>query len=64
MSFSGTVKEELAEQISSARHCQLAELAALIHFCGNTCGNGTHLCLETENEAVARKCFTLFKKNI
>lgn len=62
MSFSGTVKEELAEQISSARHCQLAELAALIHFCGNTCENGTHLCLETENEAVVRKCFTLFKK--
>lgn len=62
MSFSGTVKEELAEQISSARHCQLAELAALVHFCGNTCENGMHLCLETENEAVIRKCFTLFKK--
>lgn len=62
MSFSGTVKEELATQISSARHCQLAELAALIHFCGSTCENGTHLCLETENEAVARKCFTLLKK--
>lgn len=62
MSFSGTVKEELSEQISSARHCQLAELAALVHFCGNTCENGMHLCLETENEAVIRKCFTLFKK--
>ncbi len=62
MSFSGTVKEELAAQISSARHCQLAELAALIHFCGNICEDGTHLCLETENEAVIRKCFTLLKK--
>lgn len=62
MSFSGTVKEELATQISSARHCQLAELAALIHFCGNTCEDGRHLCLETENETVARKCFTLLKK--
>ena len=62
MSFSGTVKEELAGQISSARHCQLAELAALIHFCGNTCEDGQHLCLETENEAVARKCFTLVQK--
>lgn len=62
MSFSGTVKEELSEQISSARHCQLAELAALVHFCGNTSENGMHLCLETENEAVIRKCFTLFKK--
>lgn len=62
MSFSGTVKEELAGQISSARHCQLAELAALIHFCGSTCEDGQHLCLETENEAVARKCFTLVQK--
>ena len=62
MSFSGTVKEELALQLSPARHCQLAELAALIHFSGNTLEGGKHLCLETENEAVARKCFTLFKK--
>lgn len=62
MSFSGTVKEELATQISSGRHCQLAELAALLHFGGSTCEDGKHLCLDTENEAVARKCFTLFKK--
>lgn len=62
MSFSGTVKEELEAQIGSARHCQLAELAALLHFAGGTCENGSHLSLETENEAVARKCFTLLKK--
>lgn len=62
MSFSGTVKEELAAQISSARHCQLAELAALLHFAGGTCEGGLHLSLETENEAVERKCFTLLKK--
>ena len=62
MSFSGTVKEELATQISPARHCQLAELAALLHFCGSTVEGGKYLCLETENETVARKCFTIFKK--
>ena len=62
MSFSGTVKEELATQISPGRHCQLAELAALLHFGGSICEDGRHLCLDTENEAVARKCFTLFKK--
>lgn len=62
MSFSGTVREELASQVSPARHCQLAELAALIHFSGSTFEGSKHLCLETENEAVARKCFTLFKK--
>jgi hypothetical protein len=62
MSFSGTVKEELAMQIGSARHCQLAELSAILHFAGSTCGDGTHLSLETENDVVVRKCFTLLKK--
>ena len=62
MSFSGSVKEELATQISPARHCQLAELAALLHFCGSTVEEGRHLCLDTENEAVAKKSFTIFRK--
>ena len=62
MSFSGTVKEELASQISPARHCQLAELAALLHFNGSTLEGGAHLSLDTENEAVVKKCFTLLKK--
>ena len=34
MSFSGKVKEELAGQLSLARHCQVAELAALLCGCG------------------------------
>ena len=29
MSFSGMVKEELSRQISTARHCRIAEIAAL-----------------------------------
>ena len=64
MSFSGTVKEELAAHIDSSRHCQLAELAAILHFGGGICGAAgePHLCLETENEAVIRKCFTLLEK--
>ncbi len=62
MSFSGTVKEELATLISPARHCQLAELASMLHFCGSTVDGGRHLCLNTENEAVVRKCFTIFRK--
>lgn len=61
MSFSGNVKEELAAHISPARHCQLAELAALLLFGAGTCG-GAHLRLDTENEAVVRKCFTLLNK--
>lgn len=62
MSFSSTVKEELAAYISPARHCQLAELAALIHFGGHLTEDGCHLKLDMENEAIARKCFTLLQK--
>ena len=62
MSFSRTVKEELATYISPARHCQLAELAALIHFGGRLSDDGKHLVLEIENESVSRKCFTLLQK--
>lgn len=62
MSFSGMVKEELAASIDSARHCQLAELAALIHFGGHLTDDRRHLKLDMENEVVARKCFTLLQK--
>ena len=34
MSFSGKVKEELSRQISTARHCQIAEIAAILSVCG------------------------------
>ena len=34
MSFSGEVKAELEKHISKSRHCQLAELAAIISFSG------------------------------
>ncbi len=35
MSFSSSVKEELSRQISPARHCQIAEMAAIIlSLCG------------------------------
>ncbi|MDY6104884.1 MAG: DNA-binding protein WhiA [Acetatifactor sp.] len=65
MSFSGKVKEELAKHISSARHCQLAELAAILHFCGQygRDADGTYtIGFETENELLVRKGFTLLKK--
>lgn len=62
MSFSGTVKEELSAYISPARHCQLAELAALFHFGGRLTADGRHIKFDVENEAIARKCFTLLQK--
>ena len=65
MSFSGEVKQELSGRISPARHCQLAELAAILHFCGefgrDAQGRYT-IGLQTENEMIVRKCFTLLKK--
>lgn len=61
MSFSGQIKEELAQVISSSRHCQLAELAALVQFCGHIEEDGS-LLVQSENPLVIRKCFTLLKK--
>lgn len=65
MSFSAEVKEELTRHISSARHCQIAELAALMHFGGQFGQNGEGgliIGFQTENQAVLRKVFTLWKK--
>lgn len=70
MSFSGEVKKELAKRMNPARHCQIAELAALMNFCGaygrsrgESGGKaGYTLGFQTENEAVVRKGFTLLKK--
>lgn len=65
MSFSSEVKEELSRQISPARHCQIAEIAAIISMCGRVSISSTDdyaLKVQTENLAVARKYFTLLKK--
>ena len=67
MSFSHEVKKELAKHMSSARHCQLAELAAILHFCGQIGANGSgefYLGIQSENEFVLQKCFTLLKKTV
>lgn len=65
MSFSGEVRGELAGQIGRARHCQIAELAAMLHFAG-VYGRTAQGCytvgFQLENEAVLRKCFTILKK--
>ena len=65
MSFSSEVKEELSRQISTARHCQIAEIAAIISMCGGvsiSAENQYSLKIHTENISVARKYFTLLKK--
>ncbi len=65
MSFSSEVKAELAKHISSARHCQLAELAAIMNFVGQYGQDGEGnftIGFQTENEAIVKKGFTLLKK--
>lgn len=65
MSFSSDVKEELSRQLSKARHCQIAEIAAIISMCGNILiseNDQYSIKIQTENVDVARKCFTLFEK--
>lgn len=65
MTFSKIIKEELSRQSSNARHCCIAEIAAMLSVCGKLIiddfGIKT-LVLQTENIMVARKYFTLVKK--
>ena len=65
MSFSGKVKEELLEHYARARHCDIAELSAIVHMCGAFGSGYKGVCclkVHTENLGVARKCFTLLEK--
>ena len=65
MSFSGNIKEEISRQLSPARHCRIAELAAINSMCGavmiDSRGHAA-LKIHTENLAVARKSFTLLRR--
>lgn len=64
MSFSSQVKEELSRQIHKSRHCQIAEVAAILSFAGKLeeTGQGDILRVYTENLSLARKYFILMKK--
>ena len=64
MSFSSQVKEELVQHMGSARHCQIAEIAAIVSLCGRLIEfhDRKILVVHTENFSVAKKYFTLMKK--
>ncbi len=65
MSFSSDVKEELEKVIPGPRHCQLSELAALIHFGCKAEVKGEEpgeITIFSENPFVNRKYFTLLEK--
>ena len=63
MSFSSEVKEELARQNSKGRHCQLAEIAAILGFLGRMeqSAEDWTLAIHTENISLAKKYYTLIK---
>ena len=65
MSFSSEAKDEMSRVINSGRHCQIAEIAAIISLCGNvhiSKDDKYMIRVHTENVAVARKFFLLIKK--
>ncbi len=65
MSFSGEVKEELSRQYPAPRHCQIAELAAMLCLNGQVIRNAAgefSMIFSTENASVAKKYFTLLRK--
>lgn len=65
MSFSSEVKEELIRVVNTARHCQIAEIAAIVGLCGRvqiTEFDEYRLLVHTENSGVARKYYSLLKE--
>ena len=65
MSFSSDVKNELAKQIASSRHCQLAELSAILLSSGlvRCSESGIYtVFLQSDAEMQSRKFFTILKK--
>ena len=65
MSFSSDVKEELKTQVSPARHCCIAEFAALFALAGQVkrFQNGNvYMKIHTENLTVAQKSYILLRK--
>ena len=64
MSFSADVKDEVSRVISTARHCRIAELAAIFSMCGSvmiSANDNYAIKITTENVLVARKFYKLVK---
>lgn len=63
MSFSSDVKEELSKVIPHDTHCNIAELSALVTYCGQVQYNPEKkIILSGDNVFALRKCFTLLNK--
>ena len=67
MSFWEKLKKKLGGQISAARHCQIAELSALISMCGSVMidsDNRYAIKIHTENIDCCKKVLYITGKNI
>ncbi|MDE7321536.1 MAG: DNA-binding protein WhiA [Lachnospiraceae bacterium] len=64
MSFSADIKEELAKVESPARHCQIAELAAIVVYAGAVKADSGALMvrLQSDNPHMADRCSLLLEK--
>ena len=66
MSFTSKVKTELADRISNAKHCRVAEIAALISMCGNVSideNDNYTVYIQTDTEVTAKKFRELLWKS-
>ncbi|MEF9959547.1 MAG: DNA-binding protein WhiA [Niameybacter sp.] len=64
MSFSSDVRKELTDITGDARHCMIAEIGAFLLMAGKIEYEREffNIRIHTENEAIARKYFTMIKK--
>ena len=65
MSFTGQVKQEIGRQTAAAKHCRIAELAALLSFAGTvliTEDEQISISFRTEQEVVCSTFLRLLKK--
>ena len=62
MSFSGDVKRELGKQYSKGRHCQLAELAAILEMVGKVQEKPCVLEITSDNMVVLEKYAVLMRQ--
>ena len=62
MNFTTKVKNELLQDVPSARHCRLAELGGIVRALGRFEGEDHHLELFSDNDLVIKKAQKLLKK--
>ena len=65
MSFSSEVREELASQIPKSRHCQAAQLHAILTMCGGvtiSAADYVRIAIRTENAFVVRSFCEIIRK--